>query len=81
MTAISRVLTVEDGVVTEYAIVAMEGAWFDFGQIAAYGRWLSQNHPKDHAEQAERHRMFVNDAEQAERHRMFVADWAAAATS
>ncbi len=78
---ITRVLTVEDGVVTEYAIVAMEGAWFDFGQIAAYGRWLSQNHPKDHAELFFDTTIIVNDAEQAERHRTFVAEWAAAATS
>jgi hypothetical protein len=81
---LTRVLTVEDGVVTEYTIVELqesEASWFDYGQIAAYGTWLSQNHPKDHAELFFGTTILVNDAEQAARHRMFVADWAAAATS
>jgi hypothetical protein len=81
---LTRVLTVEDGVVTEYTIVELqefEASWFDYGQIAAYGTWLSQNHPKDHAELFFGNTILVNDAEQAARHRMFVADWASAATS
>jgi len=80
----TRVFTVEDGVVTEYGFVALQalqGKWFNYGQIAAYGRWLSQNHPKDHAELFFGTTIIVNDAEQTERHRIFVADWAAAATS
>jgi ketosteroid isomerase-like protein len=85
---VARVFTVEDGVITEYTFAEVfaevpggHGSWFNYGKIAAYGRWLSQNHPKDHAELFFGTTILVNDAEQVERHHMFVADWAAAATS
>jgi len=81
---VTRVFTVENGLVTEYLFVedpVRGGSWFDYGQVAAYGRWLSQNHPKDHAELFFGTTIIVNDVEQAERHRMFVADWVAAATN
>ncbi len=76
----TRVFTVEDGVVTDYTIVTLQGLqgeWFNRAEIAAYGRWLSQNHPKDHAELFWGPTILVSDSEQAERHHAFVADWAA----
>jgi hypothetical protein len=81
---VTRVFTVENGVVTGYTFAEVpggEGRWFDYGQIAAYGTWLSQNHPRDHAELFFGTTILVSDAEQAERHRMFVLEWAAAGSS
>jgi len=81
---VTRVFSVENGVVTKYTFAEAPGdggTWFDYGQIATYGTWLSQNYPEDHAELFFGTTIIVNDAEQAERHHTFVAEWAAAVRS
>lgn len=75
--------TVVDGVVTVFrptgGPTGDDDAFrlWDQSRILAYGSWLEEQHPQDHADLFFLTSLLIDDIDQAERHRILITEWAA----